>query len=130
MTVSTPSTIAAADVHKTLSRYILADGFDQVCDLEKSHGRWFYDARSGRELLDFLSFFASSPIGFNHPRMTDPDFLKVLQRVALVKPSLSDIYTSEYAAAVETFGRHLLRPYLNHAFFIEGGTLGVENALK
>lgn len=127
---STPTSIPAADVHKTLARYILADGFDQVFDSEKSHGSWFCDARSGREYLDFLSFFASSPIGYNHPKLNEPEFLKVLTRAAIVKPSLSDIYTTEYAWAIDVFGRHLMRPYLNHAFFVEGGTMGVENALK
>jgi L-lysine 6-transaminase len=130
MTASTVTTITAADVHKTLARYILADGFDQVFDLSKSHGSWFHDARSGRDYLDFLSFFASSPIGYNHPKIKDPEFQKVLLRAAEVKPSLSDIYTTEYAWAVDTYGRHLLRPYLTHAFFVEGGTMGVENALK
>jgi L-lysine 6-transaminase len=130
MTASIATTITAADVHKTLGRYILADGFDQVFDFEKSHGAWFHDARSGREYLDFLSFFASSPLGYNHPKIQDPEFQKLLLRTAAVKPSLSDIYTTEYAWAVGTYGRHLLRPYLTHAFFVEGGTMGVENALK
>src|SRR5688500_1628301 len=107
-TTSTIPPIAAADVHRTLARYILADGFDQVFDFEKSHGPWFYDSRSGRVYLDFLSFFASSPIGYNHPAMKDPAFLHVLQNAALVKPSLSDIYTTEYAWAVDVFGRHLM----------------------
>src|SRR5581483_9000919 len=119
-----------ADVHAVLARYILADGFDQVFDFEKSHGCWFHDARTGREYLDFLSFFASAPIGYNHPKIKDPEFQKILLRAATVKPSLSDIYTTEYAWAVDTFGRHLMRPYLTHAFFVEGGTMGVENALK
>ncbi len=130
MTASTLTPINAADVHRVLARYILADGFDQVFDFEKSHGSWFFDARSGREYLDFLAFFASAPIGYNHPRMKDPEFLRVLTRAALVKPSLSDIYSVEYAQAVDVFGRHLMPPCLPHAFFIEGGTLGVENALK
>jgi L-lysine 6-transaminase len=130
MTVSIVTAIAAANVHGTLARYILADGFDQVFDLEKSHGAWFHDARSGREYLDFLSFFASSPLGYNHPKMQAPEFQKVLFRAAAIKPSLSDIYTADYAWAVETYGRHLMRPYLTHAFFVEGGAMGVENALK
>jgi L-lysine 6-transaminase len=130
MTASTLTPITAADVQKVLSRYILADGFDQIFDFEKSHGSWFVDARSGREYLDFLAFFASAPLGYNHPKMKDADFLRLLTRVALVKPTLSDIYSIEYAGAVDVFSRHLMRPYLHHAFFIEGGTLGVENALK
>src|SRR5512145_1252319 len=122
--------IAAADVHAILARHILADGYELVMDYERSHGSWVHDSRSGREYLDFLTFFASSPVGYNHPRLKEPDFLAVLQRVALVKPSLSDLYSAEYAGFVETFARHAMSPHLRRAFFIEGGTLGVENALK
>jgi L-lysine 6-transaminase len=125
-----PSSIAPSDVHAVLARHILADGFDLVVDLERSHGAWLHDARSGREILDFCTFFASNPIGFNHPKLQDPGFQKVLQRVAQLKPSLSDLYNVEYAWFVEVFGRLAKPEYLKYAFFVEGGTLGVENALK
>src|SRR5262245_25320083 len=130
MTASTLTPIAAADVHRRLAAHILADGFDQIFDFEKSHGAWFVDARSGREYLDFLTFFASTPIGYNHPRIKDPEFLEVLKRAALVKPSLSDIYTVEYAWFVDTFARLAKPSYFKYAFFIEGGSLAIENALK
>jgi L-lysine 6-transaminase len=48
-------------------RHLLADGFDLVFDFEKSHGAWLHDARSGRDYLDFVTFIASNPIGYNHP---------------------------------------------------------------
>ena len=35
--------IGPRDVHKTLARYILADGFDLVLDLKKSKGCQVYD---------------------------------------------------------------------------------------
>ena len=89
--------IAPAEVHTTLARHMLADGYDMVLDLEKSHGRRLYDSRSGREVLDLFSFFATLPIGFNHPGMKDPDFLARLMRAALVNPTNSDIYTTEFA---------------------------------
>jgi len=37
--------IAPAAVHATLARHILADGYDLVLDLEKSHGRRLHDVR-------------------------------------------------------------------------------------
>src|SRR6266581_2896249 len=130
MTTSTLFRIAPAEVHQTLGRYLLADGLDLVFDFEKSHGAWLHDAKTGREHLDFCTFFASSPIGYNHPKMKDPDFLATLHRVAQLKPTLADIYTVEYAQFVDTLGR-LARPsYMKYVFFIEGGALGVENALK
>jgi L-lysine 6-transaminase len=130
MTTSTANLVSAADVHAHLSRHMLADGFDVVVDFERSHGAWLYDARNGRELLDFCAFFASNPVGFNHPRMKDPEFLKVLHRVAQLKPSLSDLYCAEYAWFVDVFARIAKPAHFKYLFFIEGGALGVENALK
>jgi len=123
-------TVAPAEVHGTLGRHILADGFALVFDFEKSHGSWLHDAKSGREYVDFMTFFGSNPIGYNHPQMKDPAFLEVLHRVAQLKPSVSDLYSVEYAQFVDTFSRLGIPAHLPHAFFIEGGALGVENALK
>jgi L-lysine 6-transaminase len=109
---------------------MLADGYDLVFDFERSHGAWVHDSRTGREYLDFCSFFASNPIGYNHPGMKDPEFLKVLHRVAQLKPALAYLYCVEFAWFVDIFGRLAMPPHMRYAFFIEGGTLGVENALK
>jgi len=123
-------TLTAATVHKTLSRYILADGFDLVIDLEKSQGARLIDARYNREFTDMFSFFASNPLGLNHPGMTDREFVEKLGRVAVQKPSNSDVYSVQMAEFVETFGQVALPGFMKHLFFIEGGALGVENALK
>jgi L-lysine 6-transaminase len=130
MTVSTLTPISPADVHGILARHIFADGYDLVFDFEKSRGAWVRDSRAGRDYLDFCTFFASNPIGYNHPKMKDPEFLRVLHRVAQLKPALSDLYSVEYAWFVDIFGRLAMPAYMRYAFFIEGGTLGVENALK
>jgi L-lysine 6-transaminase len=122
--------VAPDRVHDVLARLLLVDGFDVVFDYERSRGSWFHDSRSGRDYLDCMTFFASSPIGYNHPKLKDPDFLATLHRVAQLKPSLSDIYTVEFAEFVDTFKRLAVPQGFSHAFFIEGGTLGVENALK
>src|SRR5690606_27627256 len=45
-------------------------------------------------------------------------------------PSNSDIYTVEYAQFVDTFARIAAPDYFPHAFFVSGGALAVENALK
>jgi L-lysine 6-transaminase len=130
MTTSSLPAIAPADVHAVLARHMIADGFDVIFDFEKSHGAWIHDSRTGREHLDFCTFFASSPIGYNHPRMADPEFLEVLHRVAQLKPSLSDLYNVEFAGFVDLFARLAMPSYMKYVFFIEGGALGVENALK
>jgi L-lysine 6-transaminase len=123
-------TVTPDKVHETIAGHMLADGFDVVLDLEKSKGTRLYDSRSGRYILDFFTCFASSPIGFNHPRLTEPSFVEKLGRVAVNKPSNSDLYTTEMAEFVETFGTLAAPPELPNLFFISGGALAVENALK
>nr|WP_067698401.1 L-lysine 6-transaminase [Nocardia jejuensis] len=123
--------VTPARVHDILSASILADGFDLVLDLRKSRGRRLVDARDGTAYLDMFGFFASSTLGMNHPALLgDKRFLASLTAAALNKPSNSDIYTVEMARFVGTFARVLGDPRLPHLFFIDGGGLAVENALK
>ncbi len=128
-TKMTPA-VTPATVRETLSRTMLIDGFDVVLDLERSHGVHLYDARSRRTYLDMFSCFAAAPLGFNHPRLVEPEFVATLGRVAVNKPSNSDLYTVEMAEFVDTFRRLAQPAELPHLFLIEGGTLGVENAMK
>jgi L-lysine 6-transaminase len=124
------SKIAPKDVHATLRRHILVDGFPVVIDLEKSHGSWLYDGVTDREYLDFFSFFASNPIGFNHPKMMDDEIQSRLARAATVRVSNSDKYTTYMAEFVDTLSRTAAPADLPHYFFIDGGALAIENALK
>lgn len=127
----TINAISAENVRSILSRHLLADGMDLVLDLEKSSGPWLYDAAGKRRFLDFFTFFASNPLGMNHPKVAeDSVFREKLSRVALHNPSNSDIYTREMAGFVDTFSKTGIPDYLPHAFFIAGGALAVENALK
>lgn len=123
--------VQPAEVHNVLSRHMLADGYDIVMDLKKSKGSWVFDSRRGRNVLDFFTNFASVPIGYNHPKMDTPEFRERIADVAINKPANSDIYTTQMAEFVETFARLAVPPSLNkHLFFIEGGALAIENALK
>jgi len=123
--------VTPQNVQATLSKHILADGFDLTFDMEKSRGVHIYDAKNNRTLLDFFTCFASVPLGYNHPKMlNDEVFKKNLMLAALTNPSNSDIYTEQYAQFVDTFARVGIPDYLPHAFFIAGGSLAIENALK
>lgn len=117
-------------VHETLQRHQLADGFSVVLDLERSHGSWLVDATTGEEHLDFFTCFASWPIGYNHPRMADPLFLRDLDLAARNNPSNSDIYTSLMAEFVEAFATRVTPEGFPYHFWVAGGGLAVENALK
>jgi L-lysine 6-transaminase len=122
--------IHANEVHETLARFQLADGYPLVFDLERSHGSWLVDAKTGKEYLDAFTCFASWPVGYNHPQMADPAFRAELLRVAACNPANSDLYTREMAGFVEAFATQVTPAGFPHHFWISGGSLAVENALK
>ena len=127
----TNDTIAPGEVFASLGRHILVDGMRLVLDLNRSRGTTLVDEATGDEFLDMFTFFASNALGMNHPGLTeDETFRAELLEAALNKPSNSDIYTVAMARFVDTFARVMGADQLPHYFFIEGGSLAVENALK
>ncbi len=120
--------IATNHVKEILGKHILADGFDFVMNFEKSHGSWIHDRVSGQDYLDMFSMFASGAIGYNHPYLVEKSAW--LGKMAINKPTLADVYSEEYAEFMKIFERVAIPEELQYAFFISGGTLGVENAMK
>ncbi|WP_447640653.1 MULTISPECIES: L-lysine 6-transaminase [Chitinophagaceae] len=110
-----------------LSKHILVDGFPFVMDLEKSHGSYIVTTE-GETFLDMFTMFASSPIGYNHPYIVERE--NFLAKMAVNKPAMSDVYTEPFADFVDTFARVAMPSTMQYAFFVDGGGLGVENALK
>ena len=116
------------NTRELIGHHMLADGMSPVIDLEKSHGSWLVDGNTGKEYLDLFSMFASMSIGYNHPYVIAQK--ERLIKAAINKPTNSDIYSPEMAKFVHTFGEIAQPNYLPYSFFIEGGALAVENALK
>ena len=135
ITASAKSLPAADAVRSTLGRHLLTDGYPIVLDMEASQGAYLRDAATGRDYVDFFTFYASNPLGMNHPMLAgdSPEaqgFRERLMDAALNKVANSDVYTPHYARFVETFDRVGIPAELPHAFFVSGGALAVENALK
>jgi L-lysine 6-transaminase len=122
--------VRPSNVHEILGKHMLVDGYSLVLDLDRSTPFTIFDSREEKEYLDFFTFFASSPFGMNHPKMNTPEFIQRIGSVAVNKPSNSDLYTVEMAELVETMDRLAIPDYLPHLFFVSGGALAVENALK
>ena len=120
--------ISPNKVRDSIGRYMLADGMEHVIDLEKSHGSWLVDARNNKEYLDLFSMFASMSVGYNHPYVLENK--DRLTDASLNKPTNSDVYSTQMAEFVETMGRMAQPEYLPYAFYVSGGALAVENALK
>lgn len=122
--------VPAENVMDELGKHMLVDGFPFVLDLKNSHGGYFTEQRTQKNYVDFFTCFASLPIGMNHPKMYNPEFIEYLGKVSINKPSNSDIYTEVMATFVKTFWEVADLSAFKYSFFIEGGALAVENALK
>ncbi|MCD4849105.1 MAG: L-lysine 6-transaminase [Candidatus Aegiribacteria sp.] len=122
--------IPASKVRATIENHMLADGFDMVLDLEKSKGCIIHDSYGDKDYLDLFSFFASAPLGMNHPGLCTEEFRNHIGDVAINKPSNSDFYTEELASFVEAFADTVIPDSHPYLFFISGGALAVENAMK
>jgi len=115
-------------VKSVLGTHILADGYDIVMDMERSSGSWIVDKKTGVRYLDMFSMYASMAVGYNHPYiLSQADYLG---KMAVNKPSMSDIYNVHYANLIERFSEIAIPDELPYTFFISGGALAVENALK
>lgn len=122
--------VDASNVLSALKEHLLVDGFEFVLDLLESKPFYFVSKDKGETYLDLFTCFASLPLGLNHPKMLQEDFLEHLKYTAINKPSNSDIYTEEMATFVNTLFKVAVPKYFKYVFFIEGGALAVENALK
>ncbi|MBS1272007.1 MAG: putative L-lysine-epsilon aminotransferase [Candidatus Marinimicrobia bacterium] len=119
---------APEKVHEVIGRHMLADGLEPIVDLEKSHGSWVHDPISGKDYLDLFSCFASMPVGWSHPKVVARK--GELGVAAVNKPTNSDIYSTQMADFVDAFAQVAKPEYFQYFFFISGGALAVENALK
>lgn len=128
--MSTPWNIPPYAVVADLEKHILVDGFRIVIDLEKSQGSRLIDAASRREFIDLYGFFGSLPVGYNHPYFDLPEVQRELLLASRTKIANADVYSSFYATFVSTFSRLAGLAPLERYFFIDGGALAVENALK
>jgi len=124
------SCIPADKVHETIAKNMLADGFPIVLDLENSRGSKIFDLKTGESYIDFFTFFASAPLGMNHSSLISDEVKEELILAAANKPSNSDIYTTLMAEFVDAFVKYAKPDYMKYLFFISGGALAVENALK
>ncbi len=122
--------IRPSRVIKTLGRHILADGFHIVVDLDRSRGSYMVDQVSGRKYLDMYTYYSTAPLGHNHPKMTDRQFLEDLKDAGIENPANSDVYSVEFASFVNAFEKIAMPEHMKYLFFITGGALAVENGLK
>jgi len=121
--------LKAHQILPTLKQYILTDGFRLLPDFDRSQGSFVVDLLSGEAYLDFCTFYASMPIGYNHPALKSEAFREDVLRYSVFKPSNPDFYSVPYARFAEKLAS-MLPDDMRRLFFIDTGALAVENAMK
>ncbi|PKL79238.1 MAG: L-lysine 6-transaminase [Ignavibacteriae bacterium HGW-Ignavibacteriae-4] len=115
---------------ESISEHQIGDGMSIVVDNNQSKGN-IVDRKTGKRYLDFFTCFASMPLGYNHPKMLESDFIDYIGINSINKPSNSDLYTEVQATFTNTlFKVAVPKDDFKYSFYIEGGALAVENALK
>ena len=96
----------------------------------KSKGSYLYDDETESYILDLYCFFATLPLGYNHPIFSSNEFKDELITFGGLKPSTGRILTKYIDDFVTEFHEYVSRGHFHKYFFIHGGGLAVENALK
>jgi len=109
----------------------LPDWVQNIClNPNKSKGSYLYDDNSGKFILDLYCFFSTLPLGYNHPIFSKDEFKNDLHIFGGLKPSTGRILTNFIDEFVTDFHNYVNNDIFNKYFFIHGGGLAVENALK
>ena len=80
----------AMQLLKDLGRHQLVDGYPMVIDLDRCHGSWIYDRMNDCDYLDVFTCFASWPLGYNHPKFSDPETVKAMARASMSKAIINE----------------------------------------
>jgi L-lysine 6-transaminase len=115
-----------------LSKYVIAEPYPFVLDLEKSHGS-FLATIDGREIFDWAGYFGAKLIAHNHPGLSEPDYLKNLILAANNKTANPDFLTPQcldfYRLLHELAPRSMRNPRLE-VYAVNSGAEAVENMMK
>jgi L-lysine 6-transaminase len=114
-----------------VGRYVTPiDPATPIIDWEKSQGARMYDRTAGMAVIDFASHYASLPLGYNHPEMHTEEFEQELVQVSRIKIANLDVLSDQYQRFLDAFRRVVVPQNFEKLFFIDGGALAVENAMK
>jgi L-lysine 6-transaminase len=115
-----------------LSRYVIAEPYPFVVDLEKSHGSYLATL-DGREIFDWAGYFGAKLIGHNHPGLSEPEYLRNLVMAADNKTANPDFLTPqclEYYRLVHELAPSTMRNPRLEVYAVNSGAEAVENMMK
>lgn len=115
-----------------LGRYVIAEPHPFVLQLERCEGLWLATV-DGERLFDWGGMYGSKLIGYNHPRLRDPEYLRRLTLAANNKTANPDFLTSDclaYYRLLHALAPQCMRNPRLEVYTVNSGAEAVENLLK
>ncbi|MDP9174540.1 MAG: aminotransferase class III-fold pyridoxal phosphate-dependent enzyme [Planctomycetota bacterium] len=115
-----------------LSRYVVADPYPFVLDLERCHGSWLVTLE-GKEIFDWAGYFGAKLIAHNHPGLYEQPYLKELGIAANNKIANPDFLTPQcldYYRLLHALAPSAMRDPRLEVYVVNSGAEAVENMMK
>ena len=129
--MSYPKTRSAAMLDE-LGQYVIAEPYPFVVDLAKCQGMTLATV-DGDLITDWCGLYGSKLLGYNHPRLNTPDYVRELVLAANTKMANPDFLTAQCLAYYRLL--HRLRPACMkggrvEVYAVNSGAEAVENMMK
>lgn len=129
--MSYPKTRSAAMLDE-LGRYVIAEPYPFVVDLSQSRGMTLATV-DGDRITDWCGLYGSKLLGYNHPRLEAPDYVRNLLLAANTKMANPDFLTPQCLDYYRLL--HRLRPLCMRdgrveVYAVNSGAEAVENMMK
>ncbi|WP_031235981.1 aminotransferase class III-fold pyridoxal phosphate-dependent enzyme [Asticcacaulis sp. AC402] len=129
--MSYPKARSAAMLEE-LGRYVIAEPYPFAVDLAHSQGMILATV-DGDRLTDWCGLYGSKLLGYNHPRMSEPDYVRELVLAANTKMANPDFLTPQCLDYYRLL--HRLRPLCMRdgkveVYAVNSGAEAVENMMK
>jgi len=115
-----------------LNQYVICHPQPFVLDLEQCEGMWLATV-DGQRLFDWAGYYGSKLIGHNHPRLSEPAYLKNLVLAANNKVANPDFLTPQcldYYRMLYRLAPEIMRNSALEVYSVNSGAEAVENMMK
>ncbi len=117
---------------KELAGYVIAEPYPFVVDLERCRGMTLATV-DGDEITDWGGLYGSKLLGYNHPRMAEPEYARQVLLAANTKIANPDFLTPQclaYYRLLHRLAPKCMRDKGVEVYAVNSGAEAVENMMK
>ncbi len=122
----------SAEMLDELGRYVIAEPYPFVVDLANSRGLTLATV-DGDRLTDWCGLYGSKLLGYNHPRLNTPDYIREIVLAANTKMANPDFLTPQcldYYRLLHRLAPKCMAGHRVEVYAVNSGAEAVENMMK